>query len=164
MNMFHKTSESMSKEESYALFLENVEGYLDASLPSISNLANLSALIKVFFDDINWVGFYLFDGKKLTLGPFQGLPACTEIALGRGVCGTAAIQRKPLNVPRTADFVGHIVCDEASQSELVIPILVWDQLIGVLDVDAPIENRFGELEVQVLSKAVSILIDKIKHL
>lgn len=162
--MFHKTNESMSKEASYALFLENVEGYLDSSLPLISNLANLSALIKVFFEDINWAGFYLFDGKKLTLGPFQGLPACTEIALGRGVCGTAAVQRTILNVPRTADFVGHIVCDEASQSELVIPIVAQNQLLGVLDVDAPIENRFGDLEVAVLSKAVAILIDKINHL
>lgn len=154
----------MSKEASYTLFLENVEGYLDASLPFISNLANLSALIKVFFDDINWAGFYLFDGSKLTLGPFQGLPACTEIALGRGVCGTAAIERKTINVPKTADFVGHIVCDEASQSELVIPIIANDKLLGVLDVDAPIENRFGTLEVDVLSKAITILIDKINHL
>ena len=160
-NMFHRTNLEATNSEIYQLFLENLEGYLDETLPMISNLANFSALVKYFFDDVNWAGFYLYDGSRLVLGPYQGLPACSEISLDRGVCGKAARERIILNVPRTADFVGHIVCDEASKSELVIPLIKEGVLLGVLDIDAAIEDRFGPMEEEVLSKAVKKLIDKI---
>jgi GAF domain-containing protein len=92
--------------------------------------------------EVNWVGFYFFKGGQLVVGPFQGKPACTRIALGKGVCGTAAAQRKSLVVPNVHDFPGHIACDSASASEIVVPIVADGRLIGVFDVDSPVTGRF----------------------
>ncbi|MNP28373.1 Free methionine-R-sulfoxide reductase [compost metagenome] len=107
--------------------------------------------------DINWVGFYLYDGKELVLGPFQGLPACIRIPIGRGVCGTAASERRTLLVDDVHAFPGHIACDEASQSEIVVPMFKNGELYGVLDIDSPLKNRFDSEEQQFLEQFVEIL-------
>ena len=118
----------------------------------ICNLANLSALIMQTLPDLNWVGFYLLKEKELVLGPFQGRPACTRIPLGKGVCGTAAQKRKILNVADVHQFPGHIACDAQSRSELVVPLLCHGQLVGVLDIDAPVLNRFHSKEEAILKQ------------
>lgn len=159
--MFERNPLSPDRTENYNLLIENLEGWLDPSLPDVSNLSNMSALIAYFFDDINWAGFYLWENGRLILGPFQGLPACTEIALGKGVCGTAARDHSTVVVPDTHRFPGHIACDDRSKSEIVVPIVKNDALYGVLDVDSPIPARFGDAEKRVLERAVAILIDKL---
>jgi GAF domain-containing protein len=160
--MFKPLQKQLDQTQLYAYFLENIQGYIHFSENPLTNLANFAAIVKYFFDDVNWAGFYLFDGKKLYLGPFQGLPACTTIELGKGVCGTAAQSRKTIVVPDTHQFAGHIVCDEASLSEIVIPIIKNDQLYGVLDLDSPILNRFNESDQKILEKAIHVLIDNLR--
>lgn len=110
---------------------------------AIANMANVAALIWQMIPDLNWAGFYRFDGQELVLGPFQGKAACIRIAMGQGVCGLAAMQRTSQRVDDVHAFPGHIACDAASRSELVVPILSGDRLIGVLDLDAPIPARFS---------------------
>lgn len=110
----------------------------------VANAANLAALLYHALPHINWAGFYFLQGEQLVLGPFQGLPACLRIPLGRGVCGSAAEQRRTLVVPDVHRFAGHIACDSASNSEIVIPLLAADRLLGVLDIDSPRFDRFGE--------------------
>jgi GAF domain-containing protein len=112
---------------------------------------------------INWCGFYLFDGEKLVLGPFGGKPACTVIPMGNGVCGTAAAERRIIRVPDVDMFPGHIACDAASQSEIVLPLILSDgRLFGVLDLDAPIKNRFSEEDEVELRKIAEVLVNKIE--
>lgn len=108
----------------------------------LANLANASALLGHQLDEINWVGFYLRRGDELVLGPFQGKPACTHIPIGNGVCGTSAAKRETLIIPDVHAFPGHIACDAASQSEIVVPIMRDGKLLGVLDIDSPIKQRF----------------------
>jgi L-methionine (R)-S-oxide reductase len=122
------------------------------------NLANVSALLKQHLPEINWVGFYLACGEELLLSSFQGLPACTRIKIGKGVCGTAAATRKTILVADVDQFPGHIVCDSASRSEVVVPLIVNDQVIAVLDVDSPLLNRFDEVDQQGLEEVVRLLI------
>ena len=110
----------------------------------IANLANASALLWQFLPDINWAGFYLMEGGKLVLGPFQGKPACIEIPLGRGVCGTAAAEKKTQLVADVHKFPGHIACDSASNSEIVVPLFKDGKVFGVLDIDSPLTGRFTE--------------------
>lgn len=141
------------------VFLNYISGYMDMSLNYITNLANFSALVAEYFDEINWAGFYLYDGDRLYLGPFQGKAACVEIELGKGVCGTAALERRTIIVPDTDAFVGHIACDAASRSEIVIPIFKNRKLFGVLDIDSPKLDRFDEFDKEVLEKAVDLLVD-----
>lgn len=143
----------------YARFLELVRAYMDKDLPAIANLANFAALVAECFDDVNWAGFYLFDGKKLTLGPFQGKPACTTISLDRGVCGRAASTRATVVVPDVRRFPGHIACDEASRSEIVVPLVVRGRLFGVIDVDSASLARFAEAERETLEAAAQVFID-----
>ncbi len=157
--MYDRVHSTESVEEQYQTFLEYVEGYMDSALPAISNYANFSALVYDFFEDVNWAGFYLADGERLYLGPFQGKPACTEIQIGTGVCGTSALKKETLIVKDTASFVGHIVCDSASRSEIVIPLIKNDALIGVLDIDSPLLDRFHERDRETLEKALVFLID-----
>ena len=109
-----------------------------------ANLANLSALLYTSLKNINWAGFYLMENGKLVLGPFQGNPACIEIPLGKGVCGTAAKEDKTLVVPDVHLFAGHIACDSASLSEIVVPLHCGGAVVGVLDIDSPILDRFTE--------------------
>ena len=118
----------------------------------IANLANLSALIRQTLDDINWAGFYLREGDKLILGPFQGNVACVEIALGKGVCGAAAQQDATQLVPDVHQFKGHIACDSASRSEIVVPLHSDGKVVGVLDIDSPTLSRFTQEDQEGLEK------------
>lgn len=128
----------------YKILIEQLKSLTAGVSHLISNLANAAALLFHALDDVNWVGFYLADGDKLVLGPFQGNVACIEIPFGRGVCGSAAVQNKTLVVDNVHNFVGHIPCDGASLSEIVVPIRKDGKVVGVLDVDSPIESRFSE--------------------
>ena len=114
------------------------------SATSIANAANTASLIFHSLPDINWAGFYILMGGQLVLGPFHGKPACTRIELGKGVCGTAALRRETVVVPDVNAFEGHIACDHASQSEIVVPLLSDGRLVGVLDIDSPAKGRFSE--------------------
>lgn len=157
--MFTAIEKGKTKEENYKLILENQKYLLVSSDSDVTTYSNLSALLNYFLDDINWVGFYLFDGEKLYLGPFQGLPACTEIQLGNGVCGNSAKERKTYVVKDVHAFPGHIACDANSNSEIVVPIVKENVLIGVLDIDSPIKNRFDEIDQKYLEKVVEYLVD-----
>lgn len=110
----------------------------------LANAANFVALMNQALTDVNWLGIYVLRGEELVLGPFQGLPACVRIALGKGVCGAAASSRRTLRVPDVHAFPGHIVCDTASRSELVVPLVRGERLFGVLDIDSPSPDRFSE--------------------
>lgn len=123
----------------------------------VANCANAAALLWHRLPALNWAGFYLLRGEDLVLGPFQGRPACSRIAPGRGVCGAAAARRATLNVPDVHAFPGHIACDSASRSELVVPLLRGDRLLGVLDLDSPIPSRFDPATVA-LAEAVAALV------
>ncbi|WP_066505455.1 GAF domain-containing protein [Abyssisolibacter fermentans] len=128
----------------------------------LANLSNATALLGYMLDDINWVGFYLLKNNELVLGPFQGKPACTHIQMGKGVCGTAALNRKIQIVENVQEFPGHIACDSESKSEIVIPIISGNKLIGVLDIDSPILSRFDKEDGLYLEKFVGILNKYIK--
>lgn len=159
MTMYEENPRGATRAANCTRFLELVRAYMDRDLPAISNLANFSALVAEFFDEINWAGFYLFDGNHLFLGPFQGKPACTTIALSRGVCGAAASRRETVVVPDVDRFPGHIACDASSRSEIVVPIVVNGRLFGVLDVDSPVPGRFADLERDTFEAAVKVLVD-----
>jgi GAF domain-containing protein len=131
-----------SKPEQYAQLLAQAQALLHGERDRIANAANLSALVNHSLPDLNWVGFYLYDGNELVVGPFQGLPACVRIPLDKGVCGAAARTRTTQRVADVDAFPGHIACDSASRSELVVPLVVDGELFGVLDLDSPLPNRF----------------------
>jgi GAF domain-containing protein len=131
-----------SKPEQYAQLLAQAEAILDGETDRIANAANLSALVYHALPDLNWVGFYFHDGTELVVGPFQGLPACVRIPLDKGVCGAAARTRTTQRVADVHAFPGHIACDSASRSELVVPLAEGDALVGVFDLDSPVPDRF----------------------
>ena len=133
---------SGSKPEQYAQLAAQARALLHGERDRVANAANLSALVYHALPRLNWVGFYLYDGKELVVGPFQGLPACVRIPLDKGVCGAAASQRVTQRVDDVDAFPGHIACDSASRSELVVPLLRGDELIGVFDIDSPKVGRF----------------------
>lgn len=137
----------------------HAELFIDKKLNLVTNLANLSAIIMENIDGLNWVGFYLFDGEKLYLGPFQGKAAVTIIDMGKGVCGKSALSREVIVVDNVHNFAGHIPCDCNSNSEIVIPIIKDNQLIGVLDIDSPVFNRFDQKLREDLEKLVKLLVD-----
>ncbi|MFA5962881.1 MAG: GAF domain-containing protein [Sphingomonas sp.] len=128
---------------------------------AIANMANAAALLWQYLPDLNWAGFYRLVAGELVLGPFQGKPACIRIALGSGVCGTAAATRATQIVADVHAFAGHIACDAASRSELVVPIVVGDRLIGVLDLDSPSEARFDAVDAAACEKLVALLAPRI---
>jgi GAF domain-containing protein len=141
------------------LLLQSAEALLKETKNNVSLLSNASAFIKAYVPDLNWAGFYLFEQNKLILGPFQGLPACVEIDLGKGVCGTAYQRKEILNVPDVHQFDGHIACDSNSNSELVIPLFKNGKGIGVMDIDSPLFNRF-DLDLQrFFEKLSDVIID-----
>jgi GAF domain-containing protein len=146
-----------SVEETYRQLPASLESLLGGETDAVANLANAAALLYGSLPRINWAGFYILRGETLVLGPFQGKPACVRIELGRGVCGTAAARRETLVVPDVLAFPGHIACDAASRSEIVVPILDGGALRGVLDVDAPEKNRFGEADRAVLEECVRVM-------
>lgn len=159
--MFQVENYKGTREENYELVLKQLQALIADEPNFIANLSNASALLNVFLTEVNWVGFYLTDETKqdmLVLGPFQGLPACVRIPFGRGVCGTAASSMETQLVADVHAFPGHIACDAASQSEIVVPMVVDGKVIGVLDIDSPIKNRFDELDKVYLEKFVSILL------
>lgn len=140
--MFTTTPLDGSKPEQYAALAAQVRALLHGETDRIANAANLSALVYHALPDLNWVGFYLFDGTELVVGPFQGLPACVRIPLDKGVCGAAARTRQTQRVDDVHAFPGHIACDSASRSELVVPLFSGERLIGVFDLDSPLPARF----------------------
>lgn len=139
---FSATTLTGSKPEQYAQLLEQARALLHGERDRIANAANLSALVYHALPDLNWVGFYFFDGTELVVGPFQGLPACVRIPLDKGVCGAAARTRTTQRVEDVNAFPGHIACDSASRSELVVPLYRGDALLGVFDLDSPLLARF----------------------
>ena len=146
-----------STEEKYKLLIKQLNNLLNKKDNFLSNLSNLTAALKQSFDKISWVGFYLFDGKKLYLGPFQGQVACTEIELGKGVCGTSAEKREIVIVPDVDKFPGHISCDTGSRSEIVIPVIRNGELFGVLDIDSYNYDSFDETDKKYLEEICTFL-------
>ena len=148
---------SENLEENYKLMVQTVKAFMTGEPNVIANLANTSAIINEYFTDINWAGFYLMEGGELVLGPFQGKPACIRIPVGRGVCGTTVAKKETIVVEDVHAFPGHIACDAASNSEIVIPIMKNGEVYGVLDIDSPNFKRFGELEKKYLEEVVNII-------
>jgi len=143
--MFASDALTGSKPDQYAQLLAQARALVAGEPDRIANAANLSALVYHSLPALNWVGFYFFDGTELVVGPFQGLPACVRIGLGKGVCGTAAATRQTQRVDDVHAFAGHIACDSASNSEVVVPLVAGDgSLIGVFDIDSPELARFDE--------------------
>jgi len=161
--MFEPITYTENREENYNLVMKQLEALLDGETDFIANLANASALLNQFLDDINWVGFYIWKDGELVLGPFQGLPACVRIPYGKGVCGTAVEKKKTMLVDNVHEFPGHIACDARSKSEIVIPLLDNDEVIGVLDIDSPIYNRFDETDQHYLEQFVVVLVESMKQ-
>ena len=140
--MFTTSTLTGSKPEQYAQLLAQARALVHGERDRIANAANLSALVYHALPQLNWVGFYFFDGTELVVGPFQGLPACVRIPLHKGVCGAAARSRQTQRIEDVDAFPGHIACDSASRSELVVPLLHGDTLVGVFDLDSPVTARF----------------------
>lgn len=145
------------KKQLYALVNIQLKGLIDQIPHKIANLANASALLGQALQDINWVGFYLLEDNQLILGPFQGKPACIEISVGNGVCGTAVLKDEIMLVKNVHEFPGHIACDSASNSEIVLPIHANGKIVGVLDIDSPLLARFDEDDKNGLFEFVKIL-------
>ncbi|MEB5792373.1 GAF domain-containing protein [Staphylococcus hominis] len=145
------------KETNYNLLGKQLASLIEDETNLIAILSNTSALLNDNLDQINWVGFYLIENNELILGPFQGHPACVHISIGKGVCGTAVANNQTQLVDDVNTFPGHIACDANSKSEIVVPIHVNNEIIGVLDIDAPITQRFSKGDQQGLEKIVSIL-------
>lgn len=150
----------MEKNVSQELILKHIEGLVKDEANWVANLSNAAALLNESLDHINWVGFYLWDevDKQLVLGPFQGRVACIRIDSGKGVCGTAFEKGETILVPDVDEFPGHIVCDSASKSEIVVPLIKDGKTIGVLDVDAPVKDRFGDKEKEMLEAFVEVFL------
>lgn len=159
--MFQAMPYDGTRSEQFETVLIQLEALIKDEPSAIANLANASALLKHSLPDTNWAGFYLFDGKELVLGPFQGLPACIRIPLARGVCGTAAAERRTLVVGDVHAFPGHIACDAASNSEIVVPLIKDDRLLGVLDIDSPLKHRFDDEEQRFLERFAALVSEAI---
>lgn len=157
--MFTSTSLSGSKAEQYAALAEQAGALLHGETDAIANAANLSALVYHALPELNWVGFYFYDGVELVVGPFQGLPACVRIPLHKGVCGAAASSRQTQRVDDVQAFPGHIACDSASRSELVVPLYKGDRLVGVFDLDSPAPARFDVIDQQGLETIARIYLE-----
>ncbi|UQZ34709.1 GAF domain-containing protein [Paenibacillus sp. PK3_47] len=159
--MFQAMPYDGTRSERFEAVLTQLAALMEGEPNAIANLANASALLKFSLPDTNWAGFYLFDGKELVLGPFQGLPACIRIPLGRGVCGTSAAERRTLVVDDVHAFPGHIACDAASNSEIVVPLIKDDRLLGVLDIDSPLKHRFDDEERRFLERFAAMVAEVI---
>jgi len=151
-----------SKSELYSDLLSQAKGLLHDEHDQIANAANFSALLYHSLPDVNWVGFYFMKGGELLVGPFQGKPACVRIALGKGVCGTAAQTRKTQLVPDVNAFPGHIFCDGDSRSELVVPLVSKGEVIGVLDLDSPKLARFDEEDQEGLQALAKVFLESLR--
>lgn len=157
--MFAVESVSGSKAEIYEELVRQTRGLLDGERDLIANAANVAALIWQIVPDLNWAGFYFVKGGELVLGPFQGKPACVRIAVGKGVCGIAAARRETMLVKDVHAFPGHIACDSASNSELVVPLIKGDRVLGVLDLDSPLFSRFDDEDRRAFEALVLIFVE-----
>lgn len=155
--MFQQLAYSQDRMKDYELLIKQLHALSESENDQIAILSNASSLLNQFLDEVNWVGFYLWKNDELVLGPFQGLPACVRIPYGKGVCGTAIKDKKTQRVEDVHAFPGHIACDAASQSEIVVPIILNDEIFGVLDIDSPIKDRFDETDEVYLEKYVEAL-------
>ena len=147
----------LGKDSLYATLAAQAEGLLAGERDPWANAANVAALVYALLPDLNWAGFYFLRGGELVVGPFQGLPACVRIAPGRGVCGSAAVARRTLLVEDVHAFPGHIACDAASRSEIVVPLLDGERLVGVLDLDSPQPARFDAADAAGLERIAARL-------
>lgn len=152
-----KDPKGMTAEKKMESALLFTKAQLKNEKDTLANLSNISAIINIYMDDINWVGFYLMKEGTLILGPFQGKPACNRISVGEGVCGTAVQERKTQRVDDVLSLDNHIACDSASRSELVVPIFKEGAVFGVLDIDSPSLARFSDLEQTYMEKLVNLL-------
>jgi L-methionine (R)-S-oxide reductase len=154
------TTDGLAKPELYEELAAQARALMSDEQDRIANAANFSSLVFHSLPDLNWVGFYFYDGQELVVGPFQGKPACVRIALGKGVCGTAAQTRKTQVVYDVHQFAGHIACDSASQSEIVVPLITQDgSLIGVWDVDSPMIGRFDEADARGMEALCKVFVE-----
>jgi GAF domain-containing protein len=157
----HIAEREVSTDSKFALYqdiCQQLQDLIGNETDFVANAANASALLYHSLPDVSWVGFYINQGEELVLGPFQGKPACMRIPFGRGVCGTAVSERKTIVVPDVDEFTGHIACDSASRSEIVVPLLNWGKVLGVLDVDSTRLNRFDEEDAEGLESVVSVFL------
>jgi len=161
MTEYIRINKILDDDERYKLLIPQIKALLTKEDKLISNLSNFTAVIKETFEKISWVGFYLFDGQKLYLGPFQGKVACTNIELAKGVCGSSAARRETIIVPDVTEFPGHIACDSNSKSEIVVPLIQNDHLLGVLDLDSYEYNSFSNTDKEYLEEICKFLSDEI---
>jgi L-methionine (R)-S-oxide reductase len=158
--MFTSPALSGSKPQQYAELAQQARALLHGERDRTANAANLSALVYHALPQLNWVGFYFYDGRELVVGPFQGQPACVRIALGKGVCGTAAVSKATQRVADVDAFPGHIPCDSASRSELVVPLFdAGGALVGVFDLDSPVTDRFDADDQQGLEAIAAVFVE-----
>lgn len=157
-----KTISAAGKPELYAELASQARGLLHDEHDLVANAANLSALLYHALPDVNWVGFYFLKEGELLVGPFQGKPACVHIAMGKGVCGTAAAKREAILVPDVNKFPGHIFCDGDTRSEVVVPLIKAGQLLGVLDIDSPSLARFDAEDRAGLEQLANIFLDALR--
>ena len=151
------------KAAGYARLVQELAALLAGESDLIANAANTAALLFEALPEVNWAGFYFLREGELVVGPFQGRPACVRIALGRGVCGTAAAQRRTLVVADVHEFPGHIACDAASRSEIVVPLVAGDELLGVLDIDSPRAGRFDAADARGLESLAAQFLASAQH-
>jgi GAF domain-containing protein len=161
MHTLTPAPQGTSKRDLYQHICHQLQELLANEADLTANAANTAALLFHSLPDINWAGFYFTKGEDLVLGPFQGKPACVRIPFGKGVCGTAAATAEPVIVPDVNDFPGHISCDTASKSEIVVPLLSWGRVLGVLDIDSASMDRFDEDDCEGLESAASILLSTV---
>lgn len=159
--MMSETAEALTtpKPEFYAVLANQLRSLLDGERNLIANAANFAALVYNSLPNVNWAGFYFRHGDELVLGPFQGKPACVRIPVGKGVCGLSAAQLDTIIVPNVHEFPGHITCDTASNSEIVVPVFDGERLLGVLDLDSPMLERFDEQDAEGLNELVTIFVE-----
>ena len=162
MSFTGKRFDFRDKAADYAELAQQLAGLLHGESDFTANAANTSALIFDALPDINWAGFYFLRGGELVVGPFQGKPACVRIALGRGVCGTAATEMRTIVVRNVEEFPGHIACDAASASEVVVPLITGGRLVGVLDIDSPSLARFDEADARGLERLAEIFLQNVR--
>ena len=153
----------MENRTDYRLLREQLQGIIDTDPHAVPVLSNASALLAEALPEINWAGFYLLRENRLVLGPFQGKPACIHIGIGKGVCGTAVLENRPLLVPDVHRFPGHIACDSASRSEIVLPFRRPEggEIIGILDIDSPVPDRFREEDLEGLGAFARLLEERV---
>jgi GAF domain-containing protein len=159
MTAFHGSRVQGPKPEVYAELLRQAKGQFEGERDVIANAANLSALLAFHLEGLNWAGLYFLKGRELVLGPFQGKAACVRIAVGKGVCGTAVAKQAPVLVPDVHAFPGHIACDDASRSELVVPLVRAGRVLGVIDLDSPHVERFDAEDQRGVEALAALYVD-----